>query len=499
VTKVGAYVTSRLRRGFGLRALGANEGRILFDGLVAWAAAIFSAFVSAVFIRGAAPDARLIIAVVVAGIIVWGLNTALGVYGRHRAASGRRKALLLSASALIAAALLWLAAGDFPFALLWLAIAAPPIILARLLLAVAHGSRTTPLNIAVNDRGPILVIGGAGYIGTHAIEQLLSRGRAVRVLDRLMHGGDPLADFAKHPRFEFIDGDAADISKLTVAMRGASGVVHLAGLVGDPACALDPAFTRHTNIVVTRMVRSVAQAMGVRRFVFASSCSVYGSADIPVDELSTLNPVSLYAETKIDSERELLTNVPDNFFTTILRFATVFGHSRRPRFDLVANLFTAQAIQNGLITVIGPEQWRPFVHVRDLGRAIALTITADPFLVQSQTFNVGDEKLNMTILGLAQTVQRVVSEVRPVNISVTENPEDQRNYAVSFDKIQSVLGYHTEITIEAGVREMMQEHLAGHYQDYRQENYSNVAMTRLAIARFQDPEELSRLYAPLSG
>jgi nucleoside-diphosphate-sugar epimerase len=499
VTKVGAYVASRVRRGFGLRTLGPNEGRILFDGFVAMGAALFSAFISVAFVRHAGIDGRLIVAVAVAGPVALVFNAVFGIYGRHRAASGRRKASLLACSALLTGGLLWLIAGDFPFALIWLAVAAPPTILARLLLAVAHGSRTTPLNIAVNDRGPVLVIGGAGYIGTHAIEQLLSRGRAVRVLDRLMHGGDPLAEFAKHPRFEFIEGDAADISKLTVAMRGASAVVHLAALVGDPACALDPAFTRHTNIFVTRMVRAVAASMGVRRFVFASSCSVYGASDVPVNELSGLNPVSLYAETKIDSERELLTNVPDNFFTTVLRFATVFGHSRRPRFDLVANLFTAQAIKNGLITVIGPDQWRPFVHVRDLGRAVAMVITADPSLVQGQTFNVGDERLNMTILGLAQTVQRVVAEVRTVDISIAENPDDQRNYAVSFDKIQSILNYRTEMSIEAGVREMMQEHLAGNYQDYRQENYSNVAMTRIALARFQDPEELSRIYAPLSG
>ena len=224
---------------------------------------------------------------------------------------------------------------DPAFVLAWLAVAAPPMILARLLLAVVNGSRRTLINVAVNDRGPVLVIGGAGYIGTHAVEQLLAPGHAVRVLDRLMYGDESLRDFVRHPRFEFIEGDAADISKLTVALRGASAVVHLAGLVGDPACAVDPEFTRHTNIVVTRMVRTVAYSMGIRRFVFASSCSVYGVSDDPVNELSPLSPVSLYAQTKIDSERELLSNVPDNFFTTILRFATVFGHSRRPRFDLV--------------------------------------------------------------------------------------------------------------------------------------------------------------------
>ncbi|HEY0394268.1 MAG TPA: NAD(P)-dependent oxidoreductase [Candidatus Elarobacter sp.] len=492
------YVSARLRRGFGLRSLGPNEARVLFDAAVAFGAAVVAALVSSAFVRHEPPALTLIAAVLLAPVVAVGSTAAVGVYGRFRSASGRVKAACLASADILAAALLGALTRDPAFVVVWLAVAAPPAILARLLLAVAHGSRRTAVNIAVNDRGPVLVIGGAGYIGTHAVEQLLAGGHAVRVLDRLMYGDGTLRDFEGNPRFEFIEGDAADISKLTVAMRGASAVVHLAGLVGDPACAVDPDFTRHTNIVVTRMVRTVAASMGVRRFVFASSCSVYGVSDDPVSELSALNPVSLYAQTKIDSERELLTNVPDGFYTTVLRFATVFGHSRRARFDLVGNLFTAQAVNDGLITVIGPHQWRPFVHVRDLGRAIAAVISADAAIVQNQVFNVGDERLNTTILQLAETVKSVVEELRPVSITVTENPDDLRNYAVSFEKIRAILGFRAEVTLEQGIREMVRHHRAGTYQDYHREAYSNVAMTRRAVERFQDPEELSHIYAPLA-
>jgi len=280
-------------------------------------------------------------------------------------------------------------------------------------------------------------------------------------------------------------------------MKGATAVVHLAGLVGDPACAVDPEFTRHTNIIATRMAKDVAQAMGIHRFVFASSCSVYGVSEREVRETDALNPVSIYAQTKIDSEQELLAGLRDEFYATILRFATVFGDSRRPRFDLVANLFTAQAMTDGLITVIGPNQRRPFIHVRDLARAIVMVLDADPIHMQNQVFNVGDKRLNMTIQQLAEKVRDVCIRYRHVEVSVSDNPQDRRTYAVSFDKIRSALGFQAETLIEPGIEEMALAFKDGRYGHYRNQIYSNVEMTARALSLFQDPEELSRLYAPL--
>src|SRR5438309_10921294 len=341
--------------------------------------------------------------------------------------------------------------------------------------------------------GPVLVVGGAGYIGTHVVEQLLAQGQRVRVLDQLMFGREPIQRFLTDPRFELVEGDATDIIKLIEGVHGASAVVHLAGLVGDPACAVDERFTRHANLFATRRIKKAALLLGVRRLVFASSCSVYGINSAEVDETSEVNPVSLYARTKVEGEREL--RCPDEeCCVTILRFATVFGHSRRPRFDLVANLFTAQAVNDGRITLMGPSQWRPFVHVRDLARAIVAVLEADPERMRGQVFNVGDRRLNMTIGQLARLVQESVSRVR--RVEVVEMPsKDLRNYAVSFQKIRRELGFEAETLIEAGIEEIVAEFKKGIYGHYKDPVYSNLAMTKRALPDFR--RGTAHLYEPV--
>lgn len=428
--------------------------------------------------------------------LLLGFNYLFGIYSRLRTASGRIKSAALLGAALAASASDIVIGGALPNVVLWLVLVYPPLALARLLLGLPYSRHKHIISIAVNHRGPVLVIGGAGYIGSHTVELLLDAGHQVRILDRLMYGKEAIQEFLHNPDFELIQGDTTDIAKLTQAMKGASAVVHLAGLVGDPACAVDADFTRHTNIIATRMAKEVAHSMGIQRFVFASSCSVYGVSEKEVCETDELNPVSLYAQTKTDSERELLFSQRDDFFVTILRFATVFGHSRRPRFDLVANLFAAQAMTDGLITVIGPDQWRPFIHVRDLARAIVLVLHGELVLVQGQIFNVGDKRLNMTILQLGKTVQSVCSRYREVEISVKDAPQDLRNYAVSFEKIRSMLGFQAETLMESGVEELAASLHRGDLH-YRDQLYSNVAMTAKALSQFQDPAESANLYAPL--
>ena len=208
-----------------------------------------------------------------------------------------------------------------------------------------------------------------------------------------------------------------------------------------------------------------------------------------------LNPVSLYAQTKIDSEKELLSVVRDDFLRNDPPVCEVFGHSRRPRFDLVANLFTAQALTDGLITVIGPQQWRPFIHVRDLARSIVMVLHAEGRVIQSQVFNVGDSRLNLTILQLPK-VRDVCQRYRDVSISVTENSADRRNYAVSFQKIHSLLGFEAATLLEPGIEEIAAAFSANRY-NYREQVYSNVAMTSRALSQFQDDQ--SHLYAPLKA
>lgn len=493
------YLRARSERELGIHSLGPNEARVLYDaavGVLGLAACVgFCRLFQPAMWHASGRDA-LVLLLPAAALL---FNLVFGIYSKLKTASGRTKAGMLLLSTLTAGGLVAALSGNRALVAMWVLVVFGPLALARLFLNLPYGKHRQLSAIAVNRRGPIVVLGGAGYIGSHLVEQLLSAGHRVRVLDRFMYGREPLEDFARHPSLEIVTGDATDIAKLTFVMKGASAVVHLAGLVGDPACAVDDEFTRHTNIVATRMAKEVAQALGVHRFVFASSCSVYGVSDTEVNETGALNPVSLYAQTKLDSERELLTTTRDDFFVTVLRFATVFGHSRRPRFDLVANLFTAQAVIDGLITVIGPHQWRPFVHVSDLARAIVMTLNAKPMAVQNQIFNVGDKRLNMTILQLAELVQSAASVYRPVSITVTENAQDRRNYAVSFEKIRSVLGFEAATSLEAGVREMAEKLAWGKYEHYRQDIYSNVKMTAQALSQFHDPIEAAHLYGPLQA
>src|SRR5271166_495016 len=366
------FIRSRLQRGFGLQQLGPNEARVLFDAVIAVAASACSILFCLFLVPSLRLDGRQIAVLAALPVVFPIFNAVLGLYGRYRTAASPRKALVLLVSVPLSSFVAVIAGCPWPPTVLWAVLIIGPVVLARVLLSLPYSRHPNLLRVAVSHNGPIVVIGGAGYIGSHTVELLLKNGYGVRVLDRLMYGRESLAEFIGNDRFELVEGDASDVSKVTTAMRGASAVVHLAGLVGDPACAVDVEYTRHTNIVVTRMAKEVAQSLGVHRFVFASSCSVYGVSDKQATEMDQLSPVSLYAQTKIDSERELLATGSDDFFVTVLRFATVFGHSRRPRFDLVANLFTAQALTDGLVTVIGPEQWRPFIHVRDLARAILL-------------------------------------------------------------------------------------------------------------------------------
>ena len=286
--------------------MGPNEARIVFDVGVSLVAAIASAVLCAVFVNKAILPAREIFALACLPVLLLLFNSLFGIYSRLKTVRARHKALVLLASVVCTSGAGWALAQAPAPAIVWAAIAFGPLAVTRLLLALSQGHHKKLASIAINQRGPVLLIGGAGYIGSHTVALLLSEGQHVRVLDRLMYGHDSLAEFKNHRNFEMIEGDATDITKLTQALSGASAVVHLAGLVGDPACAVDANFTRHTNIVATRMAKDVAQSLGVLRFIFASSCSVYGTSDLEVTEEAALSPVSLYAQTKIDSEKELL-------------------------------------------------------------------------------------------------------------------------------------------------------------------------------------------------
>ncbi|MEM9491639.1 MAG: NAD-dependent epimerase/dehydratase family protein, partial [Myxococcota bacterium] len=317
----------------------------------------------------------------------------------------------------------------------------------------------------------VLVVGGAGHLGSTLCRQLLDQGYQVRVLDVLMFGDDAIAELYENPNFELIQGDFRHIEMVVKAAAGIDAVIHLGAIVGDPACAVDEDHSVDVNYAATRMIREVCRGYGIRRFIFASTCSVYGASDRIVDERSTLNPVSLYAVTKVESERALLEKHDDDFSPTILRLATVFGLSPRPRFDLVVNIVTAMAVKEGKCAIFGGDQWRPFIHVEDVARAMVATLQAPEIVVAGEIYNVGDDSNNMQLREVGDLVEELVPEAEVVR---QEKDVDRRNYRVAFQKIREQLGFTCTRDVRSGVIEIRDAMRAGKMSDFRDARYSNL-------------------------
>ncbi len=269
----------------------------------------------------------------------------------------------------------------------------------------------------------ILVTGGAGYIGSSLVPLLLADGHHVRVLDTLLHGGDSLLGVWSHPEFEFVGEDVRDRSKVQSALSGVDAVVHLAAVVGDPACSRQPDLARAVNLDAALALIEESQRAGVSRFLFASTCSNYGKmndADKYVDEETELRPVSLYAETKVAVEKALLQSGHNGkWCPTPLRFATIFGVSPRMRFDLTVNEFTMEMLTKKHLQVFGEQFWRPYIHVRDAARAIHLVLSSPAAEVGGQVFNVGATDQNFQ-------KQQLVEMIRPYAPDVSQSVCEKR-------------------------------------------------------------------------
>jgi len=315
----------------------------------------------------------------------------------------------------------------------------------------------------------VLVIGGAGYIGSALLPKLLSEGYQVRLLDLLLFGEEPIRDVIPHPRLEIFQADFRRVDAVVAAMHGVDAVVHLGAIVGDPACSIDENLTIEVNVNATHMIADVAKASKVERFVFASTCSVYGAGDEILDELSAPAPLSLYARSKLSCERGLETMCDSHFAATILRFGTIYGFSGRIRFDLVVNLLTAKAKFDGEITVHGGDQWRPFLHVDDAARSIMQVLRAPKQLVNRQIFNVGSNRQNLTVRQVAEIIRERV----PAQMVINDTLTDPRDYRVNFSKIEKVLGFEPRWTVEAGVEQVLEAIASGRIEDYREARYSN--------------------------
>ena len=321
----------------------------------------------------------------------------------------------------------------------------------------------------------VLVTGGAGYIGSVLVKLLLQKGYFVRVLDNLSFGGEAIVELLNDDNFEFVKGDIRNKKDLLVAMKDIEYVAHLASIVGDPACAVDPELTKDININGARLTYETANELGVKRFIFASTCSNYGKMKDPnayVNEESELSPVSLYAETKVEFEKYLLSQDRKNTAKpTCLRFSTVYGLSPRIRFDLTVNEFTKDLAMGKELVVFGEQFWRPYCHVVDLSRGVIASIEAEETKVAFNVFNVGDTSENYQKQMIVEEIKKQLPEAK---IKYVTRDEDPRDYKVSFEKIKNELGFQITKTVPEGIAQFIQVVKDGFINNPDDQKYKNV-------------------------
>jgi nucleoside-diphosphate-sugar epimerase len=327
----------------------------------------------------------------------------------------------------------------------------------------------------------VLVTGGAGYIGSVLTRNLLRSGHEVTVLDALLFGDDSVMDLAGTNGYRLVEGDIRDETLVGRLVQGKDAVVHLAAIVGDPACAANPSVAVSVNVEGTEIVSRASRRAGIGRFVFASTCSVYGHSDEMVDESSGFNPQSLYAESRMAGEGAVRQLANHSFQPVTLRFGTVYGLSPRMRFDLVVNFLTAELFRKGTISIFGGDQWRPFLHVADAARAVQLAVESPAILVANEVFNTGSEEQNYQLKDLMP----IYSQLRPgAVVNCVRDVQDRRSYSVNFDKIRRVLGFSSSFTVSRGVRQIHDALISGTLWDVDCVNHYNhkASLDRIEVA-----------------
>jgi nucleoside-diphosphate-sugar epimerase len=332
----------------------------------------------------------------------------------------------------------------------------------------------------------ILVTGGAGYVGSVLVPELLARGRQVTVLDSFLFGRRSLDAVAHHPGLRLVDADLRDGSAVREVLRGGfDAVIHLAAISNDPSSELDPELTRAVNRDALAVLFEQAKAAGVRRLLYASSASVYGiKEEREVTEDLPLAPLTLYARYKAEGEEILNALADDRFCGVSVRAATVCGFSPRLRLDLTINILTEHALTRGEIRVFGGDQERPNVHVRDLADFYVRLLEAPAELVNGQAFNVIRE--NSTVMDLARLVRGEIDPELPIRTVPTD---DRRSYRLSGEKVARRLGYRPALPLSAAVRELAAAFADGRVADPADPIYRNVEWLKRTGRRMAAQQE----------
>ena len=325
------------------------------------------------------------------------------------------------------------------------------------------------------NNSPILITGGAGYIGSVLVGQLLTDNYRVRVFDNLMYEQDSLKLYTDNQKLEIVLGDIRNEKDVKQALKGISVVVHLAAIVGDPACEKNKQLATEVNKEASQMLSALAKEQKIKQFIFASTCSNYGKMEAKdgyVDETSRLKPISHYARLKVGFEEFLIAQKSDSFSPVVLRFATAFGMSPRLRLDLTVNEFTAILAMGEKLEIYGKNFWRPYCHTWDIARACQLMVEADESIVAGQAFNVGDTSQNFQKKTLIELILKELPEAKDNVVFVTKD-EDPRDYRVNFDKIKKTLGYKKTKTVSNGICEYIDAIKCGQITDIHNQHYRN--------------------------
>ena len=297
----------------------------------------------------------------------------------------------------------------------------------------------------------ILVTGGAGYLGSRVVAHLVAQGHTVRVLDRLLYGGEALLTLTALPGIDLRVGDVRDRKTLLDSMSGVDAVVHMAGIVGEAACNVAPGMAWSINHDAIDHVLAAAQDTGAARLVFVSTCSNYGVAEpnAAVDEDAPLNPLSEYARAKVDAERKVLAIENPSFSVTVLRLGTICGVSARMRFDLLVNELARDAVLERPIEIYAPAAWRPFLHIDDAGPAIDRVLAASPSLIQGRVFNVvGENHQKYSLIDMARRLKP------SIEVTMVDRKPDLRDYRVSGERFVNTLGFRAARTVESAFTEV---------------------------------------------